>query len=150
MSARECFCAARDAAVLLRDSKSRLELMREKAVFRARSYEASSHGSFLDAMRNADALIEYEGSLGRETREAKSLVREAESLLAGLAQIDLPAARVLKERYLDLVPWNEVAEREEMPYDAVREIEQRAFDLIDANGIAAIREGRTPVTGAED
>lgn len=140
--AREYLCAARDAAALIVDYERRVSRARDKCGLRARNLESSSHGAVLDAMRHVDALVDMEEAAPRELRDAVSEVADAARVLFGVARAGSPAwARVLRDRYLLLRPWGEVARMNGMATSAEAEqVADVAVDWLDSLGVARARE----------
>lgn len=149
MTAREFFVAARDAVQRITEFQRRLEAKRELSVMRARSDGPRGKGGVTDPSRRIDDLIEFEAESERERRQDTRLVLDADRVIAGYSEIDRAGAAVLRMRYLNLMPWRNVAEAAGVDYDAVRSMESVAFDRIDSEGIAAMRGGVLKSTGAE-
>lgn len=149
MTAREFFVAARDAVQRITEFQRRLEAKRELSVMRARSDGPRGKGGVADPSRRIDDLIEFEAESERERRQDTRLVLDADRVIAGYSEIDRAGAAVLRMRYLNLMPWRNVAEAAGVDYDAVRSMESVAFDRIDSEGIAAMRGGVLKSTGAE-
>ena len=140
-------CAARDAVLFLREQPGRIEAKRQLAVMRARREVPAPRGGVTDPTARIDDLIQSEMDAEREASEAARAVEDAMAVLRGLGRIDPGGASVLRMRYMMTAPWRSIAEACGLSYDEVRAMESRAMDMIDANGIAAIRAGETPVTG---
>lgn len=149
MNAREFFVAARDAVQRIVEFERRLEAKRELSVMRARSDGPRGKGGVTDPSRRIDDLMEFEAESERERRQDTRLVLDASGVLNGYAAIDPNGAAVLRMGYLQLMPWRDIAETTGTEYDAVRSIESVAFDRIDSEGLAAMRDGVLISTGAE-
>lgn len=149
MTARETMCAARDAVQFLRDAPAKMEAKRSLCEMRARSNEPRGKGGVTDPTKRIDDLIQCEQSLEEDCKSAKRLVSDAICLLQGLAQIDAEGSWVLMCRFLLCMPWRDIAAFEGMDVEECREIASVAFDIIDSNGEAAIRNGVLAVTRAD-
>lgn len=149
MTARETMCAARDAVQFLRDAPAKMEAKRSLCEMRARSNEPRGRGGVADPTKRIDDLIQCEQSLEEDYKSAERLVSDAYALLQGLAQIDAEGAKVLLCRFLLCMPWRDVAVQIGVGAEECREIASVAFDIIDSNGEAAIRNGVLAVTRAD-
>ncbi len=72
------------------------------------------HGSFLDAMRHADKVLDMEEARPRELRDAVQIVADAARVLAGVACSHPLWARVVAARFLARERWEPIAAREGM------------------------------------
>lgn len=149
MTARETMCAARDAVQFLRDAPAKLEAKRELCEMRARANGPRGKGGVTDPTKRIDDLIQCEQSLEADLKSAEQRVSDAFALIQGLAQIDAAGARVLLCRFLLCMPWREIAVQIGADAEECREIASVAFDVIDSNGEAAIRNGVLAVTRAD-
>lgn len=149
MTAREYLCQARDAVQFLRDNPSKLEAKRELCSMRARR-EGPRGSGCLNPSGRMDDLIDAEMAAEREEAQARETVIDAMAVLRGLGKIEPGCASVLRLRFLMLYPWKAIAAGMGLELDEIRQMASVGMDIIDANGISAIREGRLTVTGAED
>lgn len=149
MTARETMCAARDAVQFLRDAPAKLEAKRQLCEMRARSDGPRGKGGVTDPTKRIDDLIQCEQSLEEDIKSAEQRASDAFALLQGLAQIDATGAKVLLCRFLLSMQWRDVAAQIGVDVDGCREIASVAFDIIDSNGEAAIRNGILAVTRAD-
>lgn len=149
MTAREFFCAARDAVQRITTYDQRLEAKRELAVMKARREGPSGRGGVTDPSKRIDDLIDLELESERELIADQQLALRASRVLEGYANVDERGATVLRMRYLRLMPWANIAEELNLPYDILRTAESVAFDRIDSEGIASIESGNLNMTGAE-
>ena len=149
MTAREFFCAARDAVQRITTYDQRLEAKRELAVMKARREGPSGRGGVTDPSKRIDDLIDLELESERELIADQQLALRASRVLEGYSNVDERGAKVLRMRYLRLMPWAKIVEEENLPYDILRTAESVAFDRIDSEGIASIESGNLNMTGAE-
>ena len=149
MTAREFFCAARDAVQRITTYDQRLEAKRQLAVMKARREGPTSRGGVTDPSKRIDDLIDMQLEAERELVADTQLALDASRVLEGYAEIDSSGAEVLRMRYLRLMPWGVVAEETGLPYSIVRDIESVALDRIDSEGIASVAHGNLRITGAE-
>lgn len=149
MTAREFFCAARDAVQRITTYDQRLEAKRQLAVMKARREGPTSRGGVTDPSKRIDDLIDMQLEAERELVADTQLALDASRVLEGYAEIDSRGAEVLRMRYLRLMPWGVVAEETGLPYSIVRDIESVALDRIDSEGIASVAHGNLRITGAE-
>lgn len=149
MTAREFFCAARDAVQRITTYDQRLEAKRELAVMKARREGPSGRGGVTDPSKRIDDLIDLELESERELIADQQLALRASRVLEGYSNVDERGATVLRMRYLRLMPWAKIVEEENLPYDILRTAESVAFDRIDSEGIASIESGNLNMTGAE-
>nr|DAW35130.1 MAG TPA: hypothetical protein [Caudoviricetes sp.] len=93
-------------------------------------------------MRHVDELVDMEEAAPRELRDAVAEVADAARVLFGVARAGSPAwARVLRDRYLLLRPWGEVAKMNGMATSAEAEqVADVAVDWLDSLGVARARE----------
>lgn len=148
MNARDYFVAARDAAETVAAYDRRLEREREKCGLRARSLEPSCHGSFLDAMRHADRVVDMEEGRARELRDAGQIVRDAVAVLCGVSESHPAWARVVGARFLSRWPWDDVARFGDMTREEAEAACDACLDWLDSEGIARVRERRAGATSA--
>lgn len=148
MNARDYFMAARDAAETVATYDARLERERLKCGLRARSLEPSGRGSFLDAMRHADRVVEMEEARPRELRDAAQIVADAARVLAGVACSHPLWARVVAARFLARERWEAIAAREGMAREEAEATCDACLDWVDSEGIARVRERRAGATSA--
>lgn len=148
MSARDYFMTARDAAETVATYDARLERERLKCGLRARSLEPSCHGSFLDAMRHADRVLDMEEARPRELRDAVQIVADAARVLAGVACSHPSWARVVRARFLARERWEAIAAREGMTREEAEAACDACLDWVDSEGIARVRERRSGATSA--
>lgn len=149
MTAREFFCAARDAVQRITTYDQRLEAKRQLAVMKARREGPTSRGGVTDPSKRIDDLIDMQLEAERELVADTQLALDASRVLEGYTEIDSRGAEVLRMRYLRLMPWGVVAEETGLPYSIVRDIESVALDRIDSEGIASVAHGNLRITGAE-
>lgn len=143
MTAREYFCAARDAAQQMRDHDLRREREAAKCGLRARSWESSSHGSVLDAMRHVDSVVDMDAERPKVMRECERLLSEAYEVAGGVgAWFGDQYAEVLCRRFLWLEPWDEVAGHMHVTATHAERMCDMALDLADSEGIARLKDWR--------
>lgn len=148
MSARDYFVEARDAAETVATYDARLERERLKCGLRARSLEPSGRGSFLDAMRHADRVVEMEEARPRELRDAERVVRDAVAVIAGIRAYHPAWARVVRQRFLARRRWDDVALSCGMTREEAEAACDACLDWVDSEGIARVRERRAGATSA--
>lgn len=151
MNARDYFVAAREAAETVATYDARLAREREKCGLRARSLEPSCHGSFLDAMRHADRVVDMEEARPRELRDAEQIVRDAVAVLAGVSSVHPRWCQVVGLRFLARWRWDAVANRVGMTRAEAEAACDACLDWVDSEGIARVREmqiAREGVTSA--
>lgn len=149
MTSREYFCAVRDAVQRLRGYGESVDAKRQLAVMKARAEGPSARGGVTDPSRRIDELMDFEAGFERDRLQLASTVSEAEAVLAGLRFLDPAGAAIIRARYVLLMPWAAICESCGMEYGDVRLAESAAHDLVDSEGIAAVKMGRRSVTGAE-
>lgn len=149
MTSREYFCAARDAVQRLATYREKIEAKRELAVMRARRDGPSGRGGVTDPTRRIDDLVDMEASFERDRAADGRVVIEASRLLDAYEGIDGAGARIIRDRYLKLMRWQDIADEMGMTYAEAREAESVAHDRIESEGFAAILGGSLRITGAE-
>ena len=149
MTSREYFCAARDAVQRLATYREKIEAKRELAVMRARRDGLSGRGGVTDPTRRIDDLVDMEASFERDRAADGRVVIEASRLLDAYEVIDGDGARIIRDRYLKLMRWQDIADEMGMTYAEAREAESVAHDRIESEGFAAILGGSLRITGAE-
>lgn len=150
MTSREFFCAAREAVQRLRGYADKLEAKRQLAVIKARADGPSARGGVTDPSARIDELMDFEAGFERDRLRLAEAVAEAEAVLSGLREIDPAGAAIVRARYINAMAWSDICEACGMGYGEVRAIESAAHDLVDSEGMAAVRIGRRSVTAAED
>ena len=148
-SAREFFCAARDAVQRIATYDQRVEAKRQLAVMKARREGPSGRGGVTDPSKRIDDLIDTEMEAERGLIADQQLALRASRVLEGYALVDRRGASIVRMRYLRLMPWAAITEETGLPYDMCRSAESVAFDRIDSEGISAIESGALRTTGAE-
>lgn len=149
MTAREFFCAARDAVQRITTYDQRLEAKRQLAVMKARREGPTSRGGVTDPSRRIDDLVDMQLDAERELVADQQIALRASRVLEGYALLDQRGSEVLRMRYLRLMPWAVVSEETGLPYSILRDIESIALDRIDSEGVSSITEGNLRITGAE-
>ena len=149
MTAREFFCAARDAVQRITTYDQRLEAKRQLAVMKARREGPTSRGGVTDPSKRIDDLVDMQLDAERELVADQQIALRASRVLEGYALLDQRGSEVLRMRYLRLMPWAVVSEEMGLPYSILRDIESIAFDRIDSEGVSSITEGNLRITGAE-
>lgn len=149
MNSREFFCGAREAVQRLRGYADKIEAKRQLAVIKARAEGPSARGGVTDPSRRIDELMDFEAGFERDKLQLAETVAEAEAVVSGLRQIDPGGAAVIRARYINAMPWADICEACGMEYGEVRAIESAAHDLIDSEGMAAVKMGRRSVTAAD-
>lgn len=148
MSAREFFCAVRDAAQRIHDAPLKVEQLEEEAVMKSRREGVRGKGGVTDPSRRVDELIDYENRLAKEQREDRLLVTRGQAVIDNLRKIDPVGADVIFTRYLNSQPWSVVAFTVGLTIEHARQRESIAFDRIDSEGIAAMGIGKPWATVA--
>lgn len=149
MTAREFFCAARDAVQRITTYDQRLEAKRQLAVMKARREGPTSRGGVTDPSKRIDDLVDMQLDAERELVADQQIALRASRVLEGYALLDQRGSEVLRMRYLRLMPWAVVSEETGLPYSILRDIESIALDRIDSEGVSSITEGNLRITGAE-
>lgn len=156
-SSRDLFEAAREAAIDAEKCRRMLEAMERKALRVASpSFEARVRGGNHDRIsRDVAALVDRETDLQARIDADYDLIGAACTVLYGrdgmsdgLASI-APAwwADAIYHHFLALRPWVEVGELLGISKSYVSKQASAAFDLMDANGMAATVEGRGDAEG---
>ena len=156
-SARDLFEAARDAAKDAETCKRQLNAIERKALRVASpSFEARVSGGDHDRIgADVAALVDREAELQAQIDADYDLIDAAcmvlygrDGMSDGLASI-APAwwADAIYHHFLALRPWAEVGELLGISKSYVSKQASAAFDLMDANGMAATVEGRGDAEG---
>ena len=150
MTARDYFCAARDAIERISTYDQRIEAKRELAVMRARRDGPTGRGGVTDPSKRIDDLIDTELEARSRLYEDQQLPLEAGRVVTGYTLIDPIGASVIRCRYLRLMTWKQVCEELCMSYADARDRESVAFDRIDSEGLHSMICGRVDTTAAMD
>lgn len=150
MNARQYYVEARDAAQSLRRAKSILTAKRQLCIFRARTQGATGRGGVTDPTKRIDDLLDYESKLERDYEDYLALIRDAVRITNNYIDLDEIGGLVLWYRFIECLPKREVALAVGIDYEQVEPRMDMAFDRIDSEGLAAIREGKLRRTGAEE
>lgn len=156
-SSRELFEAAREAAIDAERCRNQLASIERRALrIGSPSLEARVRGGDHDRIgRDVAALVDRETELQAQIDADYDLIDAACTVLYGrdgvsdgLASIGPPWwADALYHHYLALRPWVEVGELLGISKSYVGKQASAAFDLMDANGMAATIEGRGDAEG---
>lgn len=151
-SSRELFEAARQAAIDADRCRRQLEAMEHRALSVGRpSLEAHvSGGGDPDRIgRDVAALVDREAELCNRIESDYALIDSACAVLygsdgtsAGLATLAPPSwSDAIYHRYLGLRTWAEVAAMMGVSVSYAQKMVRAAFDIADANGLAATVAG---------
>ena len=156
-SARDLFEAARDAAEDAESCRRQLAAIERKALRVASpSFEPRVSGGDPDRIgTDVAALVDREAELHGRIEADYDLIDAAcmvlygrDGMSDGLASIAPPWwADAIYHHYLALRPWVEVGELLGISKSYVSKQAYAAFDLMDANGMAATIEGRGDAEG---
>lgn len=151
-TSRELFEAASEAARDAARCTRQLEDLEEKSLTLSKpSFEPHVNGTQGDWMgERVSAYVDRESELNRRIEEDYRLIDAANAILYGrdgigdgLASIAPPVwADVVYHRYLALRSWEEVAWLVGYSSSYARKFACSAFEVMDANGMAATIDGR--------
>lgn len=151
-SSREWFCEARDAARLIMEYDDREMAEIAKAGIRPRSLSPRFQvGMPSDPMRHVDAAVDMQARRNAELSSARDQVAEAWQVVGGIADAAGPRCAIaVALRFLLLMTWEGVAKSLGTTRTEAERLASVAFDVVDSEGIARMRERSHSVTRADD